>query len=34
VYDACFTIANDMSSPIGTAALANFNDGNPWVPVQ
>lgn len=33
-FDAAYSIAGDMGSPIGTALAANFADGNTWVPVQ
>jgi prepilin-type N-terminal cleavage/methylation domain-containing protein len=32
-YDAVFSVANDMSSPLGINGIA-ANDGNTWTPVQ
>lgn len=32
-FDACYSVAGDMSSPIGTATTT-WADGNTWTPVQ
>jgi prepilin-type N-terminal cleavage/methylation domain-containing protein len=33
LYDAAYSVANDMSSPLGINGVA-ANDGNTWTPVQ